>query len=301
MRELDERRDGLPARSSRVRRMVTVTIAGLGVVLGSMSLAAAQDQAEPGTDAIAGIRVLAGLGGSRIGLTVVDLESSDAAGRVEEGAYVETVRDGGAAQTAGFASGDVVVEFDGERVRSARQLSRLVEETPAGRSVNATVLRDGSRLVLNVIPQAGAEWRPSVGERAQRPSPIPERFRRRDLRGLPGRVLDPNWPGLRRRASLGIQAQALDGQLADFFGVEAGVLVVSVNEESVAASAGLRAGDVITAIGGEAVEDVPALRRRLAEVERGAVFAIDVTRGRASLTLQGRFAVRPPRWRQVPI
>jgi S1-C subfamily serine protease len=40
-----------------------------------------------------------------------------------------------AAAKGGVKAGDVVVEFDGERVRSARQLTRLVQETPAGRAV----------------------------------------------------------------------------------------------------------------------------------------------------------------------
>ena len=39
----------------------------------------------------------------------------------------------------------MVVEYDGERVRSARQFTRLVQETPEGRTVKIAVLRDGKR------------------------------------------------------------------------------------------------------------------------------------------------------------
>ncbi len=46
--------------------------------------------------------------------------------------------------------------FDGERVRSARQLSRLVAETPAGRTVAVAVVRNGERLSLDVRPEEGA-------------------------------------------------------------------------------------------------------------------------------------------------
>ena len=65
------------------------------------------------------------------------------------------------------------------------------------------------------------------------------------------------------RARLGIGAQALTSQLADYFGVEEGVLVTQVEEDSVASTAGLRAGDVITAVDDRDVSDVGELRRRL--------------------------------------
>ena len=66
---------------------------------------------------------------------------------------MKDVGEGTPAADAGFEAGDVVVEFDGERVRSATQLSRLVWETPAGREVSATVMRDGIRRTLPVTPE----------------------------------------------------------------------------------------------------------------------------------------------------
>ena len=51
-----------------------------------------------------------------------------------------------AAAKAGIKTGDVVTSFDGERVRSARQLERLVEETPAGRTVKMALQRAGRRV-----------------------------------------------------------------------------------------------------------------------------------------------------------
>ncbi|MCE2515415.1 MAG: signal protein PDZ, partial [Acidobacteria bacterium] len=45
------------------------------------------------------------------------------------GAVLSVVRSGAAAADAGFVGGDVIVQFDGERVRGARQFARLVRET----------------------------------------------------------------------------------------------------------------------------------------------------------------------------
>ena len=55
---------------------------------------------------------------------------------------------------------------------------------------------------------------------------------------------------------LGVQIQGLDGQLADYFGVkDGGVLVTEVVEDSPAEKAGIKAGDVILSVAGENVED----------------------------------------------
>jgi len=51
-----------------------------------------------------------------------------------------------------------------------------------------------------------------------------------------------------RNSSLGIEAESLDGQLADFFGVKEGVLVRAVTKASPAEKAGIKAGDVIVRI-----------------------------------------------------
>ena len=50
-----------------------------------------------------------------------------------------SVRAGSAAEKAGIKKGDVITEFDGERVRGVRHLTRLVTETPDGRTVKAAV------------------------------------------------------------------------------------------------------------------------------------------------------------------
>jgi serine protease Do len=52
-----------------------------------------------------------------------------------------------------------------------------------------------------------------------------------------------------RTAALGIEAEALRGQMADFFGVKDGVLVRSVMKDTPAAKAGLKAGDIIVKVG----------------------------------------------------
>ena len=111
----------------RFRRFGVVAAVTCVLLLGSPGLTTAQQRS---TDRAQLFPPRDG-GGSRIGISIEDVADNDAA---DEGAVVGNVlRDSPAATAARFVESDVIVEFDGERVRSASQLTRLVRETPAGR------------------------------------------------------------------------------------------------------------------------------------------------------------------------
>src|SRR5687767_15338601 len=93
-------------------------------------------------------------GGSRIGVSIRDLEDSDStAAKGATGVIVEEVATESPAEKAGIRKGDVIAEFDGERVRSVRQLTRVVQETPAGRTVPAVLQREGQRTTVSITPR----------------------------------------------------------------------------------------------------------------------------------------------------
>ncbi len=99
---------------------------------------------------------LLGRSGGRIGVTIRDLSDDELkTGKATGGVKIDEVETDSPAAKAGFRSGDVVVEFDGERVRSSRQFTRLVQETPPGRSAQTVVVRDGQRVTLSVLPRDG--------------------------------------------------------------------------------------------------------------------------------------------------
>ena len=102
------------------------------------------------------VAALAG-GGPRLGVQVRDVAKEDVAKlklTTQSGVVIDEVMDESAAQKAGVKAGDVVVQFDGENVRSAMQLTRLVRETAEGRAVKMAVIRDGTRMDLDVTPTA---------------------------------------------------------------------------------------------------------------------------------------------------
>jgi serine protease Do len=84
---------------------------------------------------------------------------------------------------------------------------------------------------------------------------------------------------------IGISTQTLSKQLAEYFGVkDGGVLVTSVTENSPAAKAGLKAGDVITAVDGEKVSSPGDITRALGKKETGDV-SLTVIRDKSMRTV----------------
>jgi len=227
------------------------------------------------------LRVLAGRGAA-IGVTVEDPEASSASGAV-----VRDVRDGSPAAKAGIKEGDVITEFDGERVRSARQLSRLVAETAEGHTVKAGLLRDGKRVDVSVTPDsgenAGREFEhdfvmPGPGDDVEPGLPGPEA--RRFFFDMPRHGEGPSWFSFdaARRGRLGVEIQDLTPQLGEYFGTTRGVLVTTVEPGTPAAKAGLKAGDVITSVNGRNVDEGRALVEAVQSSDEGGRLTIGYIR-----------------------
>jgi serine protease Do len=200
--------------------------------------------------------VLAGRG-SGIGVRISD--------RSEGGVVIDDVVEQSPAEKAGLKRSDVIVEFDGERVRSARQFARLVQETPSGRSVKVTVTRDGQRRDVQVTPD---ERRGDVMVSGDRIGDYFRDFDFREFERLGDRMAPFNFnfdvtPFVGSTRRLGVTTQELTGQLADYFGAKDGVLVTSVADGSAAAQAGIKAGDVITSVNGSNVGSREDLLRGL--------------------------------------
>lgn len=222
--------------------------------------------------------------GSSIGVTV-----SDQAGT--EGVVIDSVREGTPATRAGLQKGDVVVEFDGERARSARQFTRLVRETPPGRAVKMTVMRSGGKRTVDITPEVRdsitLQQFPRVTGDALRVLPRDFNF------NFDGQGFD-NWTLFTSPRRLGVMVSPLSDQLATYFGVKDGVLVSEVLENTPAATAGLKAGDVITAANGQSVQSSADLTREVREADDGSTIELRVTRDRKETTVKVPMPQRRP-------
>jgi len=200
--------------------------------------------------------------------------------RDTRGVGVTQVVKGSAAEKAGLRKDDVILRFDGEAVTNVRKLNRLVSEASADQTVKLTISRGGSEQEVSV----------TLSKRSQS-----------DLFG--GMIRDEVWRGIEKgfpqvrsgdgqfvfsfggNRRIGVTTQTLTKQLADFFGVkDGGLLITSVTENSPAAKAGLKAGDVITAVDGEKVDSSGEVTRAINKKEEGEV-TLTIIRDRSSRTI----------------
>ncbi|MEP6961777.1 MAG: PDZ domain-containing protein [Acidobacteriota bacterium] len=186
------------------------------------------------------------------------------------GLEVTLVRPGSPAEGAGLKVGDVLTNYNGQRVEAIDQFSKLVGETPAGRLVKIEFYRNGAM-------QSTTAKIATISQQ-DRPGPLPIPRNDTGMPDIPHNLL--TW----RSPLLGVDAEPIDGQLAAFFGATQGVLVRAVAKNSLAEKAGMKAGDVIVRVGKFPVATPAETTLRL-RTSTGSTSVITVLRDRKEVTL----------------
>ena len=147
----------------------------------------------------------------------------------------------GPAENAGMLAGDVILTFDGAEIQDTRELVRIVGNSPVGKEVPVSVLRDGEMEPLIVV----------LGRRETS-----------EAVAFPAST-EPQEPEVSE--ILGLTLSEITPELTDQFSltVEAGLVITAINPDSEAASKGLLEGDVITEAGQQAVVTVSDLEERI--------------------------------------
>jgi membrane-associated protease RseP (regulator of RpoE activity) len=170
----------------------------------------------------------------------------------------------------------------------------------AGAPVTLAVTPEVPKMTQHVMPgmpgmpgDGGNTFRferrmPEAGREFEAPQGMPFRFEmpagRFDFDGEPFMAAG--------RGRLGVRVQDLSEELAGYFGVKSGVLVAGVEADAPAAKAGVKAGDVITPVNGQAITDPSELRKEVAKVEDGKTADLAVTRDKKPLTLKVEVTAR---------
>lgn len=184
----------------------------------------------------------------------------------ERGVVLGTIVPDSPAAKAGLKEKDVVTEINGQHVEGVAQFRRMIHETPAGRTVQLTVWRDGRSQTVGVTLGKAEERRRSFKVFTPAPgAPGTFTFHMPEIPEIP----PMEWNGtflLGGQPRLGVDAEDLSGQLGTYFGAPGGegILVREVYPGSAAEKAGVKAGDVITSVDGERVRTVGDLRGKLA-------------------------------------
>ncbi len=181
----------------------------------------------------------------------VDQDMAEALGlREKGGAIVNQVIEGGPSEGK-LEKGDVILEVNGEKVKDASHLMRIIARYEPGTRVELTIWRDGKQKKVRV----------KLGERPPREALAegkPETFKK-----------------------LGIEVQTLTKDLAERLGYEGeeGVVVTSVEPGSPADEKGIRRGDLIQEVGGKKVRSVREYRAALKKVKPGQAVLFLIRRG----------------------
>jgi serine protease Do len=215
----------------------------------------------------------------------------------ERGVLITDVESDSPASKAGLKSGDVITDFNGQRIEGTVQFRRLVRETPANRSVQISVWRDArSQQMTIALGNWSDRWQRDVDSRV---FTMPRDFEFNMGEGP--RVFTYGF-GTSRTPRLGINGDDLSGQLGSYFGAPGGegVLVREVTSGSPAEKAGMKAGDVIVKIDGERIRNLNDLREKLTAKREKKPLPVTVIRKGAETTLNVEIETpKPPAERKA--
>ncbi len=211
------------------------------------------------------------------------------------GAEIVLVDHDAPAGKAGLREHDVLLRMNGQVIDGEEQIRRMLRESPPGTTVVLLISRDGQRMTVTTqtanreavereawqqhltVPEpqnssadsAGSDYPPAP----QSPSPS----QRGGNSFLGTLLMNPSYTGA--------MLEKMSAQLADYFGVPGGGLLVrSVEANSPAASAGMRAGDVVVRANLRAVTS-PADWSKAIKDSHGRPLAVVVLRDKKEQTL----------------
>lgn len=202
-----------------------------------------------------------------LGVDVADLDQEKAQSlRLKEvrGAVITLIDHDAPAGQIGLRVNDVVLSLNGQAVEGAEQLRRMLREIPAHRKVSLVISRDGNVQTLGV-------------ELADRRAMEQEAWNRLNNSGGSGGVpamgivsggegslpTGFKMPSFGSSLNVGALVEPLTSQMAEYLGVQSGLMIKQVARKSEAAAAGLKAFDVILRVGAESITTISDWDRAL--------------------------------------
>ncbi|HEV2688752.1 MAG TPA: PDZ domain-containing protein [Bryobacteraceae bacterium] len=212
-------------------------------------------------------------GGTYLGVSLAEIDANrgrELKLKETHGVEITRVESDSPAEKAGLKTGDVVLEYNGQRVEGMEQFGRLVRETPTGREVKLLISRNGAQQTIAATTATRKMKAITAGN-------MKDFFPNMDMPD----IHLPDMPQVFttwRSPVLGVEAESLSPQLATFFGVKEGVLVRSVGKDTSAEKAGIKAGDVITKVDGTTVTTPNELVNALHSSRSKKTFPVNLVR-----------------------
>ena len=224
-----------------------------------------------------------------LGVDLADVDQDKAqALKLKEvrGAVITLIDHDAPAGQAGLKVNDVVVQLNGQAVEGAEQLRRMLREIPAGRKVSLEISRDGNLQTLNVeladrqamehdiwnkIGSSGDVFEavPGMGILSGGDAAVPGGF---------------HMPLFGSSLNVGALVEPLTSQMAEYLGVPSGLMIKQVARKSEAATAGLKAFDVILKVGADPISTLADWDRSL-RANQGKPVQITILRDKKQQTV----------------
>ncbi|MGC3873041.1 DegQ family serine endoprotease [Halomonas sp. GXIMD04776] len=173
-----------------------------------------------------------------------------------EGALIADVAPDAPAAKAGLKAGDIVLSVNGEAVERSATLPRLVGRIDPGNDAKLEILRDGERVTKTV----------TVGDWPEEGMPM----------ASSGGKGDP-------RTRLGVTVASLSDEQLESLNLSSGVRVEEVAPDSVAASAGVRPGDIIVSLDQQDIDSAKRLSEVVSNIEGNRAVPLRLYRDGRSL------------------
>ncbi len=194
-----------------------------------------------------------------LGVDVADVDADKAQSlklKDVRGAVITLIDHDAPAGQVGLKVNDVVLAINGQNVEGAEALRRMLREIPPGCKISMEISRDGNIQTLGVqLVDRKAMEHDVWSKLSVEPGPIAPAAPGMGV--LSGSDLMP--PGgfhmslFASTLNVGAMVEPLTSQMAEYFGVQAGLMVKQVARKSEAAAAGLKAFDVILKVGADSI------------------------------------------------
>ncbi len=161
---------------------------------------------------------------------------------VTEGAYIDSVNTGSAADEAGIKAGDVVIEIDGRKITQASQLQESVATHRPGDEIDLVINRDGRTI------ERTAELQSLEGATEA------EEVRRSEL------IKD-----------LGAEMATVSDEIAEEIGIEGGVRITRLHAGLLRQKTEVREGFIILRVNNQSVTTVEEFKNILEDTEGGVM------------------------------
>jgi len=210
------------------------------------------------------------VGGAALGVVITDVgdELKEKLG-LKGGAKIMEVLDDSKADEIGLKEDDIIVKFEGKEITDAEQLHDMVTDYEDEKEVKLTVNRNGEAIEFEATLKPGKvkTGMVSVTTDDEEGEIHVDVDVDDEIEGLHNVFVtgdhDFEFISKDKGGFLGVVAKNLKDQLKEYFGVENGVLIEEIVEDSPAEKAGLKAGDVIIQVAEKKINDYSDLIRTL--------------------------------------